>query len=233
MGKQFVHSRQFCLLIKLKGGRIPKSALFLIDCLDKVSMGKSVLDIGTGETGILAYYLKARGVRHVVACEKSISALKEASRASDATERISWIVSNVFSHVEKRRFDLITSNPPLMPMPRRGKLHDYGGRDGRDVIVAILHQAPAFLKKKGKLLMLLFDFLGATKRSNESPSLQEIAEQHGWKCRIVARRKRIIRKGGETERNLGWIEKIYPKYKFKSSHGQLYHYMLVVEFIQS
>ncbi len=56
-------SKDYNFAIRMKkDGYVPKSGLLIAEALKDIPIvGKKVLDIGTGEDGFLAYYLKARG----------------------------------------------------------------------------------------------------------------------------------------------------------------------------
>lgn len=231
-GNQFIESDNLNLSIKIrKGGYIPRSGLLLIDYLNSINIDGDVLDIGTGETGILAHYMYARGTHNVIACDKDASAINHAKSASLFAENISWIISDIFSNIKKRLFDYIVSNPPQMPMPYKGNLHDYGGYDGRDTILEIIKNSPVYLSPNGRLFMLCFDFLGITENFNSDLSICMIASKYGLSCRVVKAYKKPIRRGGKTEESKQWINKIYPKYKFqKSSNGDVYYKIFILEF---
>jgi len=213
-----------------KNHRKPKSAFLFIQYLDSIDLGGSFLDVGTGDSGILAYYANARGVKKVTACDKSASSLAKAQEVSKRAENIRWCVSDVFSGV-KDGFDIIVSNAAQMPMPQEEHIADYGGVDGRDMVIKLLQGAHSHLNSGGKMLILLFDFLGVDKRLNSDKSLLEIAENFDLKGEVLAEVKKDIREGGETEKNLEYINKIYPLYKFqKNKDGEIFHKIYIVQF---
>lgn len=229
---RFLVSKTLALRIKIKeGGYIPRSGLMLADFLNRMKISGAILDIGTGETGILAYCLKAGGADDVVACDIDCETIRHASKASVVGESIKWILSDVFDSIQPYlRFDIIVSNPPQLPMSMPGSFHDYGGADGRDVILKIIEGIPNRLKENGKAYILCFDFLGVTRRYGSSDTLYEIAHKRGLDLRIVAEFERQIRKGGKTEENRKWIEKIYPHYKFrKDKEGKIFHKIFITE----
>ena len=167
----------------------------------------------------------------VVACDMDREAIYHAKKASLIANKILWLVGDTFSPITKAcKFDLILSNPPQMPMPQRDSLHDYGGYDGRDVIVQIIEKVSNYLNCNGSFFLLCFDFLGVTERYNTNYSIQEIARRNGLSCKVCAGYQRSIRKRGQTEKNLPWIKRIYPDYKFKkNSEGNFYHKILILE----
>lgn len=229
-GNHFLKSERLNLEIRIKeNGYIPRSGLLLANCLNEFDIAGKGLDIGTGEIGFLAYYMYAKGASKVIACDCDPPTINFAQYASPLAKHIIWLVSDVFSNIEERSFDYIVSNPPQMPMEHKGRLHDYGGYDGRDVILRILKNSPNYLSPNGKLFILCFDFLGVMERFNSEPSISEIALKNGLCCHIVAEYQRQIRTGGETEKNLAWIKKIYPKYKFQSTQGEFWHKIFILK----
>jgi hypothetical protein len=55
-------------------------------------------------------------------------------------------------------------------------------------------------------------------------------KKSGFRCKVIERHKRDIRKGGKTEENIEWIRKIYPLYTFKkTSAGNYFHEILILE----
>ena len=103
-GDSFLISPKQNLAIKIKaGGYIPKSGLFLANTLAAFPVaGLAVLDIGTGETGILANYLKSQGADRVVGCDIDRDAIKHAETASSASKDIKWLVSDVYSAIPQQ-----------------------------------------------------------------------------------------------------------------------------------
>ena len=230
-GDQYIYSDCFNFLIRVKN-YIPRSGLLMIDYLDKVDVkGKKVLDIGTGETGILACYLKASGAEIVVGCDADKEVIAHIEHASSLSQEITWAVSDVYESLREDLYDIIVSNPPQMPTEDEdsGTLHDSGGKDGRDIIIRIIQGTPRHLRTGGALYLLCFDFLSVLERYNPSvPTLEEIAHQNGLDCKVVAEYERTIRPGGETEKNIDWIYKIYPKYRFRKTEKGFSYKALIV-----
>ncbi|MBD3245799.1 MAG: peptide chain release factor N(5)-glutamine methyltransferase [Candidatus Omnitrophica bacterium] len=123
--------------------------------------GMQVLDLCSG-CGNIAVVLKTHlpGLR-VYGADSSAEALEvAAANARRHGVSIDWIHADLFSGVRGRRFDLIVSNPPYVaPEEIRGTLCAEprsaldGGREGTAMIDRILRDAPAFLKKKGHLIL--------------------------------------------------------------------------------
>lgn len=215
-GRRFVQSPSRGLDIRVKdGGYLPKSGLFLVDAMLKLSLtGLRALDLGTGETGIIANCLKAQGAARITACDIDGEVIAHASSASRLSAGIDWVKSDLFSDLPDCCYDFIVSNPPQMPMPQAGRAHDYGGSDGREIILQIMRGSALRLNPGGQLVMLCFDFLGTDRRTNDRHSLIEFGRGLGLIGRILASKDQSIRRGGETEKNIRWIRSIYPLYDF-------------------
>jgi len=231
-GDRIFHFREPEIILRIReNGYIPKSGVFVAKCLNQLNICGDALDIGTGETGFLAYYLKARGANNVIACDIDKKAIDWARQAGHCGTQILWVESDVFSSIGNgQKFDLIVSNPPQMPMPVPGDPHDYGGRNGRDIIVKIVKGCQERLNENGKLVILCFDFLGVLDRLDSLPSLAEVIESECLKYSVIGECEREVRKGGKTEENIKWIKKVYPRYQFqKNRQGNLQYKMMVLE----
>ena len=213
-------------------GYIPKSGLLIAEQLEIMKIHGKTLDIGTGETGILANCLLAHGASRVVASDIDPIAIRWARQASNRSWEIALHSCDLFPSSQtdtNGTFDIIVSNPPQMPMPYHGHLHDYGGSDGRSCIIRIIEYGKRLLSRNGKLVLLCFDFLSVD-CSYGHETIFELAKRKGLKTNVTARHKRIIQKGGKTEENIGWIEKNSPGYIFqKDSNGNYYHEVLIIE----
>lgn len=213
-----------------EGGYIPKSGLLMAEQLIRMKLQGNALDIGTGETGILANCLSALGASHVIATDIDPLATDWARQASNRSADILWVNCDLFPpNLADGSFGIIVSNPPQMPMPHPGHPHDYGGSDGRGYISRIVEGGRRLLHRDGKLLLLCFDFLGI-ERDFGRGSLVDLARSQGMKTRIIARYQRTIRRGGKTEENIGWIRTVYPGYLFKRDvQGNFFHEVLILE----
>lgn len=195
----------------LLGGDFGTEELFKHDIHGKC------LDIGTGETGLLANCLLGIGAKQVVATDIDEQAISWASQASNRSAEISWQHCDLFPEkLPRETYEFIVSNPPQMPMPRPGHFHDYGGPDGKIYIRRIIEQSRQLLTSSGKLFLLCFDFLGIDADDCEN-SISGIAQEFGMETRILSKHPRAIRVGGETAKNIGWIETIHPWYSFKKT----------------
>lgn len=198
----------------------PRSGKYFVEFLKSVSFkGRSVLDIGTGYFGFLARHAKVFGASNVVAVDLNKEALENAQQISE--EGIEYVVSDVFSSVTDRKFDIIISNPPQLPDCFGGKIHDVAGKDGLRVIEKIINDFRVYTNENGQIYLLLFDFLlGKTK---------SICKQNKLDAQVVAYYNKTLRKGGETEKRKEVIERLYPGYSFKEGPDGFYHQIYILE----
>lgn len=148
----------------------PETELLIEAALEMVGNASPfICDIGTG-SGCIALTLlceisEARGV----AVDKSPAALEIARlNAGDLSvaDRAVFVVSDCFEALDSReyQFDLIASNPPyvsagvLPGLQREVRDHEplvalSPGSDGLSMIRQLLHDAPAFLKQNGHMIM--------------------------------------------------------------------------------
>ena len=198
LGIRYIMIKGGGLKIRIKkDGYIPRSGLFLAETIDghcEVN-NKSVLDIGTGETGFLAYFARFKDASRVMGSDLDIKAIQHACQAGDGSNEIEWAVGNVYGNIPPEHFDFIVSNPPQMPSLNTNSLHDYGGPDGRDVILKILYGSDDYLAVFGKIIILCFDFLGIDRRTNDQPTIKEISCDLGYRFRELKRRVQKVRKG--------------------------------------
>lgn len=231
-GKKTLLSGKVGVAMQIRdNGYIPKSGLLLVEQFRKLKISGRALDIGTGETGILANCLLALGASEVFASDVDSEAILWARKASGMGSNITWYNCDLFptTNITSGYFDIIVSNPPQMPMPYEGHFHDYGGEDGRSSIVQIIEKSKYLLSPSGKLILLCFDFLGI-EESGDQATIIELAKENGFKTKVLSRHSRIIRKGGKTEENIDWIKKIHPWYSFqRDNHGNYYHEVLILE----
>lgn len=232
-GNNFFVSHNLGISLKIKdGGYVPKSGLLLANVLDLYHIQGKVLDIGTGEIGFLAYYLLASGANSIFATDIDENVVNHAKKTSQKSSCVKWIVSDVYENIKDSEFDLIVSNPPQMPC-KNGNYndHDFGGKDGRKVIMRIISDSSKYLAFGGRLIVLCFDFLGAERKFNNQKSIIEMGKDFGLRATVIGRYTRIIRTGGKTEDNLDWIRVVYPEYKFKKTpENNFSHEIIILEF---
>lgn len=207
----------YTLVIK-PNGHSPKTGILLCQHLSSISVKDlNVLDIGTGETALLAIHLAKLGVKKIVAIDTEHSAAMWAKKNvefNNLTKKI--IVKEIVAQKYKSdfKFDLIISNPPQMPVRKFRSFHDDGGRDGKSCIRQIIKFAAKALNKGGILLFTSFDFLGINKSYNNNPPIFNLLTRYSFTPQIVKQYTKTIKPLSYTEKNLYWIKKQYPQYKF-------------------
>lgn len=225
--KTLLFSRDCELVMKVKkGGYLPKSGLILAEIIRNSGVYGKVLDIGTGDLGFLANNLAYCGASEVFAVDLDGSAVEWARKCSNLSHLIKWHNCDLFPSHEYD-FDFIVSNPPQMPMPSSGSLHDYGGANGRETIIRIIEGSRNRLVRGGTLFLLCFDFLGI-EYAERMQSVFEIARDNGFDAEIISKYPRVIRKGGKTEESIVWIKSLYPWYSFFLDDNSNYCYNLLV-----
>lgn len=217
-------------LLEIDGrSMVPRDGLLMTKLLSDIVFGKRVLDLGTGG-GVLAIHSAVFGASIIVATDIDINALESARNNGSINNinNIEWLSSDLFLELKNRKFDLILSNPPQLPMPS-GLVQDSGGSNGRMLVEKIISEAPAYLDTSGMLLMVLFDFLGIDESYSDTPPLRELFRANGFDLEIVTREKSPVRKGGQTEKNTDHILRQYPKYKFEVCDGKIIHEKLLIK----
>jgi release factor glutamine methyltransferase len=124
-------------------------------------------EIGVGSGCISTAMLKNLPTATASGADISENALKVArtnAAKNEVSDRITFVVSDVFSNIDETGFDLILSNPPYVPSADMATLQDevrnfepktalFGGDDGLDVIRRIISDVPKHLKPNGWLFM--------------------------------------------------------------------------------
>jgi len=215
----------FCLEIAKKA-HLPRSGVLICQSVKAHLKGKRVLDLGTGETGIVAIYSLKNGARSVVGSDINKKAIKTArlnGKINKVDDKIQWVVSDLFNNIYGK-FDLIICNPPQLLGIDRGKL------DSWELIKKIIHKSPDYLNDRGKLIILAFDFLGINESFGPKTSLFEVFRENNFYPSILSRKRKLIRKEERTYRVLSTIRKLYPRYRFrKDKKGNLYHEVIIVK----
>ncbi len=127
---------------------------------------RRILDIGTGSGCIAIACALAFPQARVDATDISNQALEIAARNAErhgVQDRLQLITSDVFSHLEGERYDLIVSNPPYvsqadietLPAEYRHEpvLGLAGGGDGLDIVRRMLAEAGEHLTEDGVLIV--------------------------------------------------------------------------------
>ena len=126
----------------------------------------SILDIGTGSGCIaisLAYYGKNTQVMGVDISKGALEIARLNARNCGVEENTVFVESNLFENIPPKKFDIIISNPPYIPIEvietLDKQVKDFeptialgGGEDGLDFYRRITEQSGSFLKPKGLLV---------------------------------------------------------------------------------
>lgn len=120
-----------------------------------------VLDVGTG-CGILGI-LAAKKARRVVVVDvnpHAVCCAKMNAELNGVAEKMETLRNDLFKAIKKNvKFDLIIFNAPYLPLEMREKKNWIerawaGGPAGRQLIDQFILQAPTYLKKGGKILLV-------------------------------------------------------------------------------
>jgi len=212
---------------------IPKSGLLLcpfIEDLCKSSQVESVLDIGTGYNCLLARHAVMTGAKKADAIDIDNAVIEYAVKnTSHLSDKIHVSFSNNFSNITNR-YDLIVSNPAQMPLAAGlDPNHDISGIDGRENAEQILKNAGDYLNDGGRLLLLLFGFLGVNIITTpKKPSLFSILPGN----MVVEKIEHYyvdVRENGGVYNSIQTVERLYPNYKFISVNGKMQNEIYVVQ----
>ncbi len=114
--------------------------------------GEEALDMGCG-SGIVALHLAKNGCR-VTAADINSTAVENTRKNAEMNNfEIECLESDLFSRIEGK-FDLIAFNPPYLPTSGEDIAWD-GGRGGMEIIERFLEDAWKYLKKEGRIYMIV------------------------------------------------------------------------------
>lgn len=148
----------------------------------------SILDICTGSGIIPVTLAKLFPHASVFASDISEDALSLArSNAQRHGCTVEFILSDLFNAIPKRKFSIITANPPYIGSAEKETVDEsvlryephmalFSGDDGLDIIRKIFAEAPAYMEERGCLIMEI--------NSNQGQKVLELATQTGYKARI-------------------------------------------------
>jgi release factor glutamine methyltransferase len=185
----------------------PETELLVEAALEVSKTATTICDIGTGSGCIALTLLCELKDARAVAVDKSPAALEVArfnAQKLSVADRVEFVVSDCFDALDNREFELIVSNPPYVSadvvsgLQREVRDHEplvalSPGRDGLSVIRRLIHEAPAFLKRNGHLIMEIgFDQGEAVHQLIDASVWQLLEIRPDLQCipRIVVLRKR-------------------------------------------
>lgn len=126
-----------------------------------MEQGEKVLDMGTG-CGILGI-IAARKASEVVAVDINPYAVKcamENAKLNSVADKICFIQGDLFAPLwQGAKFDVILFNAPYLPSKHEEKNSWLarawaGGTGGRELIDRFIHEAPKYLERNGRILLL-------------------------------------------------------------------------------
>ena len=170
------------------------------------------------------------GAKRADAIDIDKAVIEYASKnTSHLSEKIHVSFGNNFSSITDC-YDLIISNPAQMPSASGlDPNHDVSGIDGRENAEQILKYAVDYLNDGGRLLLLLFGFLGVNiTTTSKKPSLLSLLPSN----MVVERIKHYyvdVRENGGVYNSIQTVEALYPNYKFISVNGKMQNEIYVVQ----
>jgi len=122
----------------------------------KVGKESEILDITTG-SGVVAIVAGLKGATGL-AVDINPEAVKNANaNLKELGLQIKTIRSDVFGSVPRKKFDIIFCNPPYLEGEIRS-LVDYGIFGTKRLIKSLLENAPRYLKKNGRVLIVFAEW---------------------------------------------------------------------------
>jgi release factor glutamine methyltransferase len=172
-----------------------EDSLLLAEVLEKTKIKGSILDIGSG-SGLLAIIMAKAA--DVTAVDVSSLAVKTTLQNAEINKiKLKAMQSDLFSKV-KGKFDLIVFNPPYLPAQAETNLNGQatdtkdanlynditysGGKKGRTVISKFVRNAKKYMKKNGKILLLISSLTG-------EKEVLALFNKNRFKTKIIARQK--------------------------------------------
>ncbi|MEK6825860.1 MAG: HemK2/MTQ2 family protein methyltransferase [Nanoarchaeota archaeon] len=146
--------------------------------------GKTFLDMGAG-SGIQCEEALKAGASSVLAVDDDRVIVQLLKR-----KNIPALHSDLFEKI-KERFDVIVFNPPYLPFDERedkeSRRITTGGKNGDELILRFLKEAPKHLNRKGMILLLL---------SSLTPKkiILKLLEKQKMRYEIVAKEKLFFEK---------------------------------------
>jgi ribosomal protein L3 glutamine methyltransferase len=191
---------------------------------------ENILDLCTGSGCIAIACAFAFPEARVLATDVSQDALAVARinvERHRVEKRVQLLESNLFGHIAERRFDLIVSNPPYVPLAEMQQLPDEfrhepelgfsAGGDGLDIVAQILHQASGHLTAGGVLVVEVGCSQAAVSEQYSGVPFLWLEFEHGGEgvflleqAQLMAHQQEFervadLRAGGGAKRELGML----------------------------
>jgi release factor glutamine methyltransferase len=146
----------------------------------------NVLEIGCGSGVVSISLAKQKPQTKIVAVDINPNAVKDAKKnAKNNKVKIDFRVSDLFERVREKNFDFILFNPPYLPTTETQKIKSElnfafdGGKSGLDTIFRFLQDVKKYIKKDGKVLIIVSTEQNVSK-------LDKKIKQLGFEFKIVA-----------------------------------------------
>lgn len=224
-----------CYKIDLKNNNfIPKSGLLLCPFIEQICSTKkikNVLDIGTGESCLLAKHAVKFGADKADAIDIDPQIVVTAEKnIGEFINTVHVFESDNFLKIGNQKYDLIVSNPAQMPMTDHVcSRHDVGGEFGRENIEIILNKAADYLSENGILLLLVFGFLGVNVATRKDLTPLIDISKNNFTLEKVEHYLLNIRYNGAIYRSIEYIQMIFPDYKFFEVDGKLKNEIYILQ----
>ena len=161
------------------------STLVLFDELRRrVKPGQRILELGTGEAGILSIAMARRTPAQYLALDLADDAVQSARRVAAANDAVvEFLQSDLLAGIPSgRSFDLTFFNPPYVPRRQSAVWKTFGepsrvwdgGEDGLDVIRKFFLEASAWGSRLGTIL------IGFNRQSVTEVQVAQIARAQGF-----------------------------------------------------
>ena len=142
---------------EFKGVYPPAEDSFLLLNAVKYAYGE-VLDMfaGSGIIGLNAANM-AEKVTFADINPNAIKAIKYNARIN-RIKNVECVLSDLFSSLSNRKFDVIYANPPYLPEKKESKWVNHalsGGKEGSELTMNLIHSLRTHLKDKGKAFIVL------------------------------------------------------------------------------
>lgn len=171
----------------------PDTEISVETALSLLPEGAEFLELCTGSGCISVSLCKTRGDLSGIATDKfenTLAVARQNAEKHGVSDRLTLVCADLFDtpdYIGERRFDALISNPPYIPTKDVESLSDEvkkepaaaldGGADGLDFYRRIVSAYSKYLKPYGKLIFEI--------GYDQGEALGNIAESHGYVCRII------------------------------------------------